>query len=845
MKTQILMLMMLFSVLDICAGCTKENMKQDETTPAPYYEVSVKDYGAVGDGNSDDTDAIQRAIDKCAEGTGKVIVPEGKYLVSTLFLKSDVELNIQENAELVAVNNYKAYVEKFYPDILGPFNSTSVVYAPAVIFAENASNIKVTGKGTVNGNGDGSTFPQENNYKGRPRLISFMNCKDVLVEDVTLRSSAAWVQHYLLCDGVTIRGIKVYSYSNYNNDGIDIDSKNVLIENCLIESDDDGICLKSDLPVACENVTVRNCTIRSNCNAIKLGTSSYGGFRNIEISDCTVEAAPESPIYNWSELYGWGGIAQGINGLAGIAVECVDGGFLENVRIHDIDIEGVQTPIFVRLGDRNRKYSGEISRLRSVDISNVKAVASSRIACSITGVGDGDPGIVEDITLKDIEILIPGGGESSDINQSVPENRDAYPENRMFGVTLPGAGFYVRHVKGLTFDNVKISSASPDSRPYYFFDDAQSVTMNASVPEGAGESDFILQKDSKITVDGNIYEAGDVSGKPDPDDENWLVVGENKYYTILVDGLRWMVTNSKEGTPLETTYEGREPGENGYYYDAENKETACPEGYRLPTWNEALDLKSRIDSDPRSDEAKYWLNADFDAFAGQKGNTWSNWGIEGVWRLADRESDGREVCVIHTKSDGSFIVEDGTTKTPRGFSVRCVKEEGSSPEPDDDPNLGTISVGNNTYQTYYYEHTNLEWMVTNSKEGTPLETTYEGREPGENGFYYDPDNKTTACPTGWRLPTWEEALLLKEVIDEDRNAENVRYWTSAENGAFAGQKGNTWSNWGLEGMWRLADHDGSKVCVMHSKSEDSSFTVETGTTKTPRGFSVRCVRARN
>ena len=213
---------------------------------------------------------------------------------------------------------------------------------------------------------------------------------------------------------VTIRGIKVYSYSNYNNDGIDIDSKNVLIENCLIESDDDGICLKSDLPVACENVTVRNCTIRSNCNAIKLGTSSYGGFRNIEISDCTVEAAPESPIYNWSELYDWGGIAQGISGLAGIAVECVDGGFLENVRIHDIDIEGVQTPIFVRLGDRNRKYSGEISRLRTVDISNVKAVASSRIACSITGVGDGDPGIVEDITLKDIEILIPGGGESSD-----------------------------------------------------------------------------------------------------------------------------------------------------------------------------------------------------------------------------------------------------------------------------------------------------------------------------------------------------------------------------------------------------------------------------------------------
>ena len=844
MKTKLCILFLL-SVLNLNTGCSKENTGSENETPKPYTEVSARDYGAVGDGQTNDTQAIQAAIDDCAKGSGKVTVPEGKYIVSSLFLKSNVELHLEEKAELIAVNNYQTYVETFYPDVLGPYASTSIVYAPAMLFAENATNIKLTGKGTLNGIGDDPAFPHANNRKGRPRLISFLNCREVLVENVTLRSSAAWVQHYLLCDGVTIRGIKVFSFSNYNNDGIDIDSPKVLIENCYIESDDDGICLKSDLPIVCENVTVKNCEIRSNCNAIKLGTSSYGGFRNIRISDCRIQAATQSPIYNWSETYPWGGIADGINGLTGIAVESVDGGLLEDVIISNIEMEGVQTPIFIRLGDRSRQYSSKISRLRSVTISDVKATAVSRIACSITGVAEGDPGYIEGLTLKNIELVIPGGGEASDPDQAVPENRDSYPENRMFGVTLPGAGFYVRHIRGLTFENVKISSTQADTRPYYYFDDATGITMTASTPEDATEISFLRQKNSEITVDGVLYEKGQIGEQPDPDDENWLVVGENRYYTQIYDGLRWMVTNSKEGTPLETTYEGKQPGENGYYYDAENKTSACPEGWRLPTWDEALTLKDRIESDPQAENVKYWLKADFGAFAGQKANAWSNWGLESMWRLADRESDGRAVCVMHAKaSDGSFTVEDGTTKTPRGFSVRCVKEEEETPDPEPDPNLGSVQVGQNTYTTYYYPSTNLEWMVTNSKEGTPLETTYEDKEPGENGYYYDPDNKTTACPEGWRLPNWDEALSLKEVIDADRDTESARYWTSAESGAFAGQKANTWSNWGLEGMWRLADRDGSKVCVMHSKASDNSFSVETGTTKTPRGFSVRCVRNR-
>lgn len=95
----------------------------------------------------------------------------------------------------------------------------------------------------------------------------------MVVENVTLQNSAFWTAHFLLCDGVKIKGVKIYSHSNWNNDGLDIDSRNVEIEDCYIDCDDDGICMKSDRGIFVENVTVKNCTIRTNCNAIKLGTA--------------------------------------------------------------------------------------------------------------------------------------------------------------------------------------------------------------------------------------------------------------------------------------------------------------------------------------------------------------------------------------------------------------------------------------------------------------------------------------------------------------------------------------------------------------------------------------------
>ena len=161
-------------------------------------------------------------------------------------------------------------------------------------------------------------------YKSRPYLIRMINCRNILLRDVTIMNSPMWVQHYLKCEDVNIDGIKVDSRVNHNNDGIDIDGcQRVRISNCDIVSGDDAIVLKSTLDIPCKNITITNCVLSSDCNAFKLGTETNGGFQNIVFSNCTIYDTP----------------------LAGITLQMVDGGTLERVSVSNITMNNV--------GDRN------------------------------------------------------------------------------------------------------------------------------------------------------------------------------------------------------------------------------------------------------------------------------------------------------------------------------------------------------------------------------------------------------------------------------------------------------------------------------------------------------------
>ena len=301
---------------------------------------SVCDHGAIGDGKTLSTAAIQKTIDTAAsQGGGTVQFPPGRYLSGTLWMKSGVTLQLDAGATLLGSTDPKDYPEKL-PKIR---SYTDQYVRQALIAGEDLERIAICGRGTVNGQGAAFHWKE---YRNRPYIIRFVNCRDVLTEGVTLQNSAMWMQHYLACDRVRLRGVRVFNHVSYNNDGLDIDAcHDVCVSECMFDSDDDALCLKSTLDRACENVTVSNCVLSSHCNALKMGTESHGGFQNIAITNCTIRSPQHSQALSGRAA-----------GMGGIALEIVNGGAMDRVTISNVAIQGVLVPVFVRLGNRARPF---------------------------------------------------------------------------------------------------------------------------------------------------------------------------------------------------------------------------------------------------------------------------------------------------------------------------------------------------------------------------------------------------------------------------------------------------------------------------------------------------------
>ena len=303
--------------------------------------LSVVDYGALPDGETLATSAIQAAIDACgARGGGTVRFPAGTYVSGALRMKSSVSLLVEEGATLLGSRHRDDYYGPPTDD-QGRVLEGGPVFRN-LIHGENLHDVAVRGPGTIDGSG--SAFRDKS--KKRTKVIYLEGCRNVLVEDVRLKNAGSWMQHYRRCENLTIRNIDVFNHVSFNNDGLNIDScRNVTITRCRIDSDDDGIVLKSLSDVPCRNIEISDCTVSSHCNALKMGTESGGGFVDVSITDCTVFSPKRSEV-----IYGRQ------RGLAGIALEIVDGGRMENVRVSGVRIDGVSVPIFLRLGNRARSY---------------------------------------------------------------------------------------------------------------------------------------------------------------------------------------------------------------------------------------------------------------------------------------------------------------------------------------------------------------------------------------------------------------------------------------------------------------------------------------------------------
>lgn len=289
--------------------------------PARIYNITK--YGAVSDGKSLNTDAINNAINACSEtGGGTVLVPKGEFLTGAIRLKSNVNLQISEGAILKFSTNPK----DFLPAVLvGWEGSICMNYSP-LIYAYGQKNIAVSGKGIIDGqasnenwwkwktlSGDKESRPRllklndekvpfekrifGDGYYLRPTMIEFFKCKNILIEGVTLKDSPFWFLHPILSSNITIDNVKTNSIGP-NTDGCDPEfCSDVIIKNCVFSDGDDCIAIKSGrnndgrkINIPSKNIIVKDCTMKDGHGGVSIGSEVSGGCNNVYVEDCKMNS---------------------------------------------------------------------------------------------------------------------------------------------------------------------------------------------------------------------------------------------------------------------------------------------------------------------------------------------------------------------------------------------------------------------------------------------------------------------------------------------------------------------------------------------------------------------------
>ncbi len=439
------------------------------------------DIGAISDGKTLNTSIIQHAIDSCAaKGGGKVFIPKGQFLTGSIELKTGVKLHITEGGVLLGSTRRDDYKKHDWY---------------ALILAKGQKNIGIEGKGTIDGQGRALAADVERmlaegllpkntkpyarpDESQRPQIIEMTDCQNINIQGITIKNAACWVQTYHQCSDMVIKKMTVESMAYWNNDGIDlVDCRNVKMMDCNINAADDALCLKSQsIQSACENIEIKRCTLRSSASAIKFGTASYGGFKHIRIKNIYVYDTYRSAI----------------------ALECVDGGYIEDIKIQNILAKNTGNALFIRLGHRNQNRP--VGYIKDIFIKNLKAhipkgkpdkgydmagppadSISNLLPSSIVGLPEHR---IQNVYLNNIDITFGGGGHKdtayiplNDLGK-IPEHPKEYPEFSMFG-ELPAWGFFLRHTEGVHFKHVTLRLLEKDYRPALVTDDVLNLTKKS------------------------------------------------------------------------------------------------------------------------------------------------------------------------------------------------------------------------------------------------------------------------------------------------------------------------------------------------------------------------------
>ncbi len=433
MKKQLGAILLIFMTFSLYASSIDEAFEnvpkieqQIKKTSFSKKTYSITDFGAKpNDKTNLCHDAINQAITTCClNGGGTVVVPKDTFYTGPITLKSNVNLRIEEGAILKFSTDQSLY----FPAVLTRWEGVDCYNAHPLIYAYGETNIAITGKGTIDGQGSNATWwsmcgaphygwkegmvAQRNGgrekllqygetstpvYKRkmtpedglRPQMINLHSCSTILIEGVTLLNSPFWVIHPLFCESLTVKGVKIFNRGP-NGDGCDPEScKDVLIENCMFDTGDDCIAIKSGRNedgrkwnIPSENIIVRNCQMKNGHGGVVVGSEISGGYRNLYVENCQMD----SPL---------------LDRVIRIKTSTCRGGIIENIFARNITVgQCKEAVLHIELQYENRENCkrGFIPTVRNVHLKNVTC-EKSELGVYIRGLDNSED--VYDISVED------------------------------------------------------------------------------------------------------------------------------------------------------------------------------------------------------------------------------------------------------------------------------------------------------------------------------------------------------------------------------------------------------------------------------------------------------------